>query len=68
MVTPSYGFSSWWAVIKFLAVIAYASLVEGIQQDGDDCPPYREDAEHRKVQRLARLTYTILLEANLYDW
>lgn len=41
----SHGPSSCWSVVKLLAVIAYASLVVGIQQNGGDCPPYREDTE-----------------------
>lgn len=72
MVTPSHGPSSCRAGARFLAVIAHASLVVGIQQDGGDCSPYSGGAggntEHREVQHPARITYTTLLEASFYDY
>lgn len=40
-VIHSHDPSSCWALVKVLEVIACASLVVGIQQDGGDCP-YRE--------------------------
>lgn len=47
MVIHSHGASSCQAVV--LAVIAYASLVVGIQQEGGDCLLYREETEHKEA-------------------